>query len=164
MGPLWGDRQIEERKVLRARKLAPPPITVQAADNAALVPLVAGEEYPSDADETFVLRDIHFAFDSDYRALPGAKDTLGKIATRIQNRKFTKMIIEGHTDYMGSYEYNIGLGDRRAQTIRTYLIKQFNLDANKIVTESYGETRPIGDNGNYQGRQLNRRVVFRIYY
>lgn len=169
LGPLWGRSHdaVVERKVKKklVKYLAPRLDDVPSEEGGtALVPLAVGEEYASDADETFVLRDIHFAFDSDYRALPGAKKMLEALADRVRTRNFKKLVIEGHTDSMGSFEYNVELGQRRAQTIRQYLIQQFALNPQNIFTQTYGENRPIGDNANYQGRQLNRRVVFRVYY
>ena len=74
------------------------------------------------------------------------------------------MIIEGHTDSVGSADYNQNLGQSRAQTIRGYLIRYGKFDPSTLEAKSYGESKPIADNGNYQGRQLNRRVVFRLFY
>jgi outer membrane protein OmpA-like peptidoglycan-associated protein len=76
---------------------------------------------------------------------------------------FTKLIIEGHTDSIGSDSYNTALSKRRAETIRKWLIDKYHLQADKIIAIGRGESMPIADNGNYQGRQLNRRVAFTIY-
>ncbi|RYZ61943.1 MAG: OmpA family protein, partial [Proteobacteria bacterium] len=77
---------------------------------------------------------------------------------------FEKVIIEGHTDSVGSSEYNQKLGQSRAETIKGYLVRYGKFDPNTLEAKSYGESKPISDNGNYQGRQLNRRVVFRLFY
>lgn len=121
-------------------------------------------EPPGIGDDVIVLRDVNFAFDSDYKVVAGAKDALDTLADHLNKRGYTKVIIEGHTDSMGSDDYNINLGRRRATTIRNYLVKMKGLDNSKIKVLTYGEFRPIADNGNYQGRQINRRVVFRILY
>ena len=126
------------------------------------------ENYPPEpagiGDEVFVLRDVNFAFDSDYKVVAGARDALDALAEHLTKTGFKKIIIEGHTDSIGSEDYNVGLGRRRADTIRTYLTKIKGLDGTKIKVLTYGEFRPVADNGNYQGRQINRRVVFRIVY
>jgi outer membrane protein OmpA-like peptidoglycan-associated protein len=75
-----------------------------------------------------------------------------------------KVIIEGHTDSVGQEQYNYDLGLERARVIREYILRSEKFDPSVIEARSYGETRPVADNGNYQGRQLNRRVVFRIIY
>ena len=76
---------------------------------------------------------------------------------------FTRLIIEGHTDSIGSDPYNMDLSLRRANTIKRWLVSHYHLPAGKIITIGRGKHRPIADNGNYQGRQLNRRVEFTIY-
>lgn len=184
-GPMWGEKdksQITQPKVTKRKpkKLrrprrtqnVPSSPTIGMGDQTEIaedsyeppVPVGPGVEYPSDADETFVLKDIHFAFDSDYRALPGAKALLGGLAKHLKDRNFKRLVIEGHTDSVGSNAYNIDLGARRAVTVKNYLVQEFGLVRERIKTITYGESRPVGDNGNFQGRQLNRRVVFRVYY
>lgn len=82
--------------------------------------------------------------------------------TELKRRKFTKLTIEGHTDSVGRVAYNNDLSLRRANAIRDYLIKVENVPAEKIITAGLGPSRPIASNGNYQGRQANRRVEFLI--
>lgn len=121
-------------------------------------------EPPGVGDDVFVLRDVNFAFDSAYQVVAGAKNALDTLAQHLTSTGYKKIIIEGHTDSIGSEDYNIGLGRRRAETILEYLVKAKQLDASRIQVLTYGEFRPVADNGNFQGRQLNRRVVFRIVY
>lgn len=121
-------------------------------------------ELPGPGDEVFVLRGVNFAFDSASRVLPGTRDILAKLAEHLRKTGFEKIIIEGHTDSVGSTEYNQTLGQSRANTIKDYLVRQSKFDGSRLEAVSYGETKPVADNGNYQGRQLNRRVVFRLFY
>lgn len=137
----------------------PPPLPADLSTQDQYPP-----EPPGVGDEVLVLRDVNFAFDSANQVLAGAKNTLRSLANHIKARGYEKIIIEGHTDSMGSESYNIQLGRRRAETIARYMIQVEGLDPRRIEVQTYGEYRPIADNGNFQGRQLNRRVVFRIIY
>jgi outer membrane protein OmpA-like peptidoglycan-associated protein len=80
-----------------------------------------------------------------------------------QKPTYQKLIIEGHTDSIGSNPYNQNLSQRRATTIKNWLVSRYKMDPNKISIRGMGESRPIADNGNFQGRQLNRRVEFTIF-
>lgn len=114
--------------------------------------------------EKLVIHDILFEFDSDHMVLKGSDDTLKKLVDYLNLKPvFTRLIIEGHTDSIGSVEYNADLSLRRARNIRKWLIDRFHLDPKKVEAVGKGEAYPIADNGNYQGRQLNRRVEFMIY-
>lgn len=114
--------------------------------------------------ERIVIHDILFEFDSDSLVLVGADDTLRRLVAYLnQKPSFTRLIIEGHTDSIGSDAYNQALSRRRAQTIRRWLIAKYRLDPRKVEAIGKGERAPIADNGNFQGRQLNRRVEFTIF-
>ena len=139
-------------------------------EKPTFLPIIPEEEgdFPPEpegiGDEVVVLRNINFAFDSDFKVLTGAKNVLSLLARRLKSRGFSRILIEGHTDSLGTFSYNQDLGKRRSMSIRNYLVGSENLPASKLQTISYGESRPIADNGNPQGRQINRRVVFRIFY
>jgi outer membrane protein OmpA-like peptidoglycan-associated protein len=69
--------------------------------------------------------------------------------------------IEGHTDNVGSEDYNVQLGEKRAMAVRNYLAeKGVPLHALNVI--SYGESQPVADNSAPQGRAQNRRVVIRV--
>ena len=70
-----------------------------------------------------------------------------------------KVIVEGHCDDRGSEEYNLGLGDNRAQTIKAYLI-QAGVSADRIRTISYGKEKPFCTENDEQCWQQNRRDHF----
>jgi outer membrane protein OmpA-like peptidoglycan-associated protein len=106
---------------------------------------------------------IYFEVNSATNLLPGAEKTLQLLVDYVKKPPpVTKIVVEGHTDSMGSDVYNLDLSVRRAQTIRNILISHYGLDPHTVDAIGYGETRPIADNGNFQGRQDNRRVDFRI--
>ncbi len=67
--------------------------------------------------------------------------------------------IQGHTDDTGGSRYNEDLGQRRADAVRRYLARQFNLPLNRMSTISYGDTLPVASNKTRAGRSQNRRVV-----
>jgi outer membrane protein OmpA-like peptidoglycan-associated protein len=69
--------------------------------------------------------------------------------------------IDGHTDNIGSEEYNLQLGERRAAAVRNYL-NQKGLPLHALNVISYGESQPVADNGTPEGRAQNRRVVIRV--
>lgn len=119
---------------------------------------------PPKKEETIVVHDILFEFDSDKVVLPGSYSTLDRLAAYLKKEPvFKKLIIEGHTDAIGSGQYNQGLSARRAASIKAFLVKRHHLDPSKIETNGFGKSKPIATNHNAQGRQLNRRVEFKIY-
>lgn len=112
--------------------------------------------------ETFVVRDILFKFDSD-ELEDSSKDTLDRLAIYLMKPPvFKNLDISGHTDSIGSAIYNLDLSQRRARRVKRYLVERHNLPSERIGAFGYGEGVPIADNGNYQGRALNRRVEFKI--
>jgi outer membrane protein OmpA-like peptidoglycan-associated protein len=72
-----------------------------------------------------------------------------------------KIEISGHTDNVGSADYNKGLSEARAKSVVDYLIKK-GIDKERMVFKGYGFTQPIADNSTEEGRQLNRRTEFKI--
>lgn len=85
-------------------------------------------------------------------------DDIKKLGEFMQTYPTTKTVIEGHTDSVGSAAMNKDLSQRRADAVRDYLIKNYNIDANRIKAVGYGPDRPVADNATAQGRQLNRRI------
>lgn len=82
---------------------------------------------------------------------------------KVFSRGYQRMEIEGHTDSVGDAKYNLDLSQRRANFVRNHIVKKYGVTAAKIEAKGIGEERPIADNGNYQGRQKNRRVEFKIW-
>ena len=118
---------------------------------------------PPTGEETFIVNNVMFAFDRDNLVVPGGRDILRKLAVYLMKApQFKHLSIEGHTDFLGSVAYNQELSLRRATQIKRYLVEVLRLDGAKIDVTGFGESRPIADNGNFQGRQLNRRVEFKI--
>jgi outer membrane protein OmpA-like peptidoglycan-associated protein len=106
---------------------------------------------------------VEFEFDSADLTSNSIK-SLGALVRYAQAPPaFTKIKIEGHTDSVGSKAYNLELSKKRAQSVVNVLKSKYNLDANKIISQGVGESVPLADNGNYQGRKKNRRVEVTIF-
>ncbi len=86
---------------------------------------------------------------------------LNEVATILQENPQIEIRIEGHTDSRGSDRYNKKLSDRRAASVRTYLLEK-GVDASRMNSVGYGEERPIEDNSTEAGRAANRRVEIHI--
>lgn len=104
------------------------------------------------------LSDVLFDF-NQASLKPGAKEKLSKLAgILIAYPGYYRIEIEGHTDAVGSEEYNLRLSESRAASVRDYLV-QASLDTARIVaTRGLGKTRPVATNDTAEGRQMNRRV------
>lgn len=102
------------------------------------------------------LRGVEFEFDSD--RLSGVSSVvLDAAAESLRGCPNIAVRVEGHTDSMGTEAYNQGLGLRRANAVRSYLIDA-GVGAGRLTARSFGETRPIASNDTDEGRALNRRV------
>ena len=88
---------------------------------------------------------------------PGAYATVDRLATVLKQDASRKVLIEGHTDSVGSDEYNQSLSERRAQSVQAALFER-GVEASQISTVGKGETTPVASNDNAAGRQQNRRV------
>jgi outer membrane protein OmpA-like peptidoglycan-associated protein len=88
---------------------------------------------------------------------PGAYSTIDRLATVLKEDTSRKVMIEGHTDNVGSDEYNQELSERRAASVQAALFER-GVDAAQISTVGKGETTPVASNDSPVGRQQNRRV------
>ena len=88
---------------------------------------------------------------------PGAREKLAKVAGILLSHRGLKLQVEGHTDSVGSTEYNQHLSESRAGSVRTYLVEQ-GIAPNSVGTAGFGETMPVASNDTAAGRQQNRRV------
>jgi len=87
--------------------------------------------------------------------------TLNAVALVLKEYDKTVVEVTGHTDSQGSDEYNMGLSQRRANSVGTYLIGQ-GLMAQRFVVQGLGETQPVASNNTAEGRQANRRVEIKL--
>ncbi len=80
------------------------------------------------------------------------------LADFMQQYPQTSTTVEGHTDSVGTDQYNQRLSERRANAVRDVLVNQYGLESNRVNAIGYGESRPVADNATEEGRQINRRV------
>lgn len=101
-------------------------------------------------------------FDYDSAALrPESRDTLRDLAQNFAKYPDNVIEVDGHTDSMGSDDYNQRLSDRRADAVSAYLIDQ-GVPSSQISARGFGEMEPKATNDTPEGRQLNRRVEIHI--
>jgi OOP family OmpA-OmpF porin len=110
--------------------------------------------------EEIRLPGVNFESNSD-RLLSGAENVLQDAAASLQRNPTIKVEVAGHTDSDGAAEYNEGLSQRRALTVRDYLIAR-GVSPDRMTVRGYGESSPIADNATASGKAQNRRVVLRI--
>jgi outer membrane protein OmpA-like peptidoglycan-associated protein len=89
--------------------------------------------------------------------LPGARERLAKVSGIVLAYPSLRVAIEGHTDSIGSDEYNLSLSERRADSVRAYFVQQ-GISNGAIEARGFGKSEPIASNDTAEGRQQNRRV------
>ncbi|MGD2129994.1 MAG: OmpA family protein [Lysobacterales bacterium] len=102
------------------------------------------------------LQGVHFDFDKA-TLRPEAKKILDEAAALLQEHERVIVEVAGHTDSTGPEDYNQGLSERRANSVRDYLISK-GVTATRMTARGYGETRPVATNDTKEGRAENRRV------
>lgn len=135
------------KKAVKEEVIPPPP------EEEVETPPTPPEEKP-----TLVLETIHFDFDK-YDIRPGDAEILKRNAEVLKQHPNVKIIIEGHCCPIGTTEYNLGLGQRRANSAKDYLIK-LGISADRLETISYGEERPITTDPKEYWK--NRRCEFKV--
>ncbi len=100
--------------------------------------------------------DVLFEFDRADLNL-SAQVSMDKLAAFLREKPNRKVLVEGHTDSIGTDEYNLGLSERRAAAVKNALLKR-NIPTGRIVTVGYGKRFPVATNETPAGRQQNRRV------
>ncbi|MEQ8604606.1 MAG: peptidoglycan-associated lipoprotein Pal [Marivibrio sp.] len=100
---------------------------------------------------------VFFAFDSSELS-SSARATLDRQAAWLQQHRSVQIVIEGHADERGTREYNLALGERRANSVKEYLVSQ-GVDANRLRTISYGKERPAVAGSTEAAWAQNRRAV-----
>jgi outer membrane protein OmpA-like peptidoglycan-associated protein len=114
------------------------------------------------ARKRIVLRGVNFDFDrADIR--PDSAPVLDEAARIIAEMKseIEQLVVEGHTDSLGTDEYNLALSIRRAEAVYRYLVNQ-GVPPEIMRIEGYGESQPVADNAKEEGRAQNRRVELKV--
>ena len=138
-----------------------PPESTSTASSGSTESLVQNGVYVG--DETVEMLAVNvpdrvfFAYDS-YSLTSAAQSTLGKQAKWLKASPSVTISIEGHADERGTREYNLALGDRRANAAKDYLMSQ-GISSNRVTTISYGKERPVKSGSNDTAWAQNRRSV-----
>jgi peptidoglycan-associated lipoprotein len=109
-------------------------------------------------DMTVMQEDIYFEFDKS-TLTPAAQDNLLQKAEWLRENSDATITIEGNCDERGTNEYNLALGDRRAESAKAFLV-DLGIDPARITTISYGEERPVDPRHNEEAWAKNRRDHF----
>ena len=107
--------------------------------------------------EEIVLKGVNFDFNSA-KLTPASEAVLDEVVALLKLRPGAPAILGGHTDSKGKHEYNVRLSERRAASVRDYLVAK-GIPAGSLTAKGYGETKPIAPNTTDEGRALNRRVT-----
>jgi peptidoglycan-associated lipoprotein len=105
----------------------------------------------------YTFEDVYFDFDR-YSLRPEATRVLDEAIAALKENATLKVEIEGHTCSIGTAEYNLALGDRRANAVKDYLVSR-GVTTDRLRTVSYGEEKPKYDNSREETRRLNRRAA-----
>jgi OOP family OmpA-OmpF porin len=127
----------------------PPPAPAPAAKSEPVV------------KKTVVLPGVHFAFD---RAdlLPAARDILDReVHSELVADSHLTVLVEGHTDSVGTDSYNAALSQRRADAVKSYLVSK-GIAASRVESRGLGESKPVASNDTAMGRAENRRVEIKV--
>ena len=138
----------------------PVPITVTVNDGrggSASDTVTIQVSPPPEPPREYVFEDVHFDFDR-YTLRSGAARVLDEVVSALADDPSLSIEIEGHTCNIGTAEYNLALGERRATSVREYLTSR-GVAGGRLQTVSYGEERPQHDNAREETRRLNRRAA-----
>ncbi len=153
-----GKEVLDQIAAMKSETIYVSAMDLLAEDGEALAQFVMDVFYTC-GDEAIMLHNIQFAFDSaDLDAT--AKGLLNEAAYILQG-KTGRIVVAGHTCSVGADEYNQRLSERRANSVRQYLISK-GIDENRLSAVGYGESRPKYDNSREETRRLNRRVEISI--
>lgn len=111
-------------------------------------------------EQTLTIRDITFENNSA-RLTANAQRLMENVVAFLRSDSTARISISGHTDSVASDAYNMKLSRSRANEVRDYLVG-YGIDASRLDAAGYGESRPVATNATAEGRELNRRVEFRI--
>ena len=150
---------VEPEKLENGKCVAPPPPPV-----AAPAPAPAGQApvpvpVPT-AQKVSFAADAFFDFDKAVLK-PEGKSKLDEVTSKLGSINLEVIIAVGHTDSVGSDEYNQKLSIRRAESVKAYLQAK-GIEANRIYTEGKGESQPVESNKTSAGRAKNRRVEIEV--
>ena len=124
------------------------------------VPVAQAPVVAPTATKVVLNADTFFDFDKS-NLKPEGRQILDQVAAQANTINLETLIATGHTDSIGTEQYNMGLSQRRANSVKEYLISK-GMAADRIYVEGKGETSPVASNATREGRAQNRRVEIEI--
>jgi peptidoglycan-associated lipoprotein len=152
---LVGVNGCAKKPLVKPSEPPPPPVAVQKAPEAKTEE-PAEAPAPAPPEERFVFRTVHFDYDS-HTIRDDDKPVLGEVAKAMRKNTVARLALEGHCDERGTIEYNLALGERRAQAVRDYIIG-YGVDKERFTVTSYGKERPVALGHDEASWAQNRRV------
>ena len=138
----------------------PPPAAAPAARPAPPKPAAPAPAPQPAATKVTYAADTFFDFDKSVLK-PEGKAKLDDLTGKVKDINLEVIIAVGHTDWIGTEEWNQGLSERRAAAVKAYLVSK-GIEPNRVYTEGKGEKQPIADNRTAEGRAKNRRVEIEV--
>jgi len=151
---------VEPAKLENGKCVSPPaPVVAEVPVAPVAPPVVAPVAAPSSEKVSFSADAL---FDFDKAVLkPEGKGKLDDLVSKLSGINLEVIIAVGHTDSVGTDEYNQKLSIRRAESVKAYLQSK-GIEANRVYTEGKGEKQPVADNKSAEGRAKNRRVEIEV--
>ncbi len=138
------------------------PATAAANCDGWIAPKAAAPAAPAGVTQSKITLQADTLYDFDKATLkPEGKATLDKLASDLNKIKLEVIIAVGNTDSVGTDAYNMALGQRRAQSVKAYLVSK-GVDQSRIYTESKGKSNPVASNATAEGRAKNRRTDIEV--
>jgi outer membrane protein OmpA-like peptidoglycan-associated protein len=152
------EQEKAEQEAEKARQAAADAIRQKEEMRARLLNQLNQVLQTKDTDRGLVVNMPDVLFDSSqYTLKPAARERLARIAGIVTGYPELTFEIEGHTDATGGDAFNQSLSEKRAASVRDYLVDA-GVSINNVVARGFGKTRPVAENTTAQGRKLNRRV------
>ena len=156
----FGNRTGQKTPWTAPMQPGPVPVTVTVTcptDSKTATDTVTIQVVAPPAARVYTFEDVHFDFDR-YTLRPEAVRVLEQAVSAMKQDATLRLTVEGHTCSIGTAEYNLALGERRATAVRDYLT-QNGVAASRLQSVSYGEEKPKHDNSREETRRLNRRAA-----
>lgn len=153
-----GTTEVEDQMIVEGGET--PPIIVEKTEPAPQPTPQAKQELQKELNEQILGKTIEFATNSDLVSQSGQR-ILQQVARVLKASPNIVVEVGGHTDNRANKAYNLNLSSKRAVAVKRYLISQ-GIASGRLTTKGYGDTLPIATNSTEQGRQLNRRIGFKV--
>lgn len=123
-------------------------------------PGVAVDQFGCPQQGSITLEGVNFATNSD-QLTEDSRPILDTVADGLRKHPRLRVEVQGHTDSTGAPKYNLSLSQRRAESVRDYLVSR-QVPAQQLVAKGYGQTQPVASNTTKEGKARNRRVVMLV--